>query len=41
MIMLMGFQGIVPMNKHEVLSNFVCFGIYFNRKLCLKFVLNI
>ena len=39
MIMLMGFQGIFPMNKHEVLSNFVRFGIYFNRKLCLKFVL--
>ena len=41
MIMLMGYQGIFPMNKHEVLSNYVRFGIYFNRKLCLKFVLNI
>ena len=24
------------MNKHETLSNFVRFGIYFNGKLCLK-----
>ena len=39
--MLMGFQGIFPMNKYEIQSNFVRFGIYFNRKLCLKFVLNI
>ena len=37
----MGFQGIFPMNKHEIESNFVPFGIYFNRKLCIKFVLNI
>ena len=37
----MGFQDIFPMNKHEVLSNFVRFGTYLNRKLCLKFVLNI
>ena len=35
--MLMDFQGIFPMNKHETQSNFVRFGIYFNRKLCLKF----
>ena len=39
--MLMDFQGIFPMNKHEIQSNFVRFGIYFNRKLCLKFVLTI
>ena len=40
MIMLMGFQGIFPMNKPEIWNNFVRFGIYFDRKLCLKFVLN-
>ena len=39
--MLMGIQGIFSMNKHEILSNCVRFGLYFNRKLCLKFVLNI
>ena len=37
----MGLHGIFNMNKHEVLSNFVRFGIDFNRKSCLKFVLNI
>ena len=40
-IMLMGFQGIFPMNKHEIWSNCVPFGLYFDRKLCLNFVLNI
>ena len=25
-----------PYEKHETLSNFVRFGIYFNGKLCLK-----
>ena len=37
-IMLMGFKYISHMNKHEVQSNFVRFGIYFNRKLCLKLI---
>ena len=27
----LGFQGLFPMNKHEIWSNFVHFGIYFNR----------
>ena len=39
--MLMGFPGIFPMNKHEILSNFVHFGIYFNRKfkICFKYLI--
>ena len=37
----MGFQGIFPMNKHEMQSNFVRFGIHFNRKLCLKFSIKV
>ena len=41
MIYVDGLQGIFPMNKHEIYSNLVGFVIYFNRKLCLKFVLNI
>ena len=32
--MIMGFQSILTMNKHEIYSNFVRFGIYFKRKLC-------
>ena len=34
-------SGHFSMNKHEILSNFVRVGIYFNKKLCLKFVLSI
>ena len=41
MIYVDGLSGHFPMNKHEVYSNFVRFGIYFNKKLCVKFVLNI
>ena len=36
--MLMNILEHFAMNKHETLSKYVRFGIYFHGKLCLKYI---